>query len=97
MDGCEFNPAPYSMGAQTFTRTKSGRDMRLTTDLHLMQGLRNFYRLYIQSTIRIHGVHMDNTPFALCGSCPLQLVQCCGTIFRVLREPYETYRYRVTK
>jgi hypothetical protein len=62
MDGCEFNPAPCSMGAQTFTLTKSGRDMRLTTNLHLMQGLRNFYRLYIQSTIRIHGVQWTTLP-----------------------------------
>jgi hypothetical protein len=57
--------------------------MMLNTDLHLIQGLRNFYRVNIQSPIRLHGVHMDNTPFALCGSCPLQLVQRYGTEYSV--------------
>jgi hypothetical protein len=33
-DGCEVHPATYSMGAETFTLSKIGRDMRLTTDLH---------------------------------------------------------------
>jgi len=74
------------MGAETFTLSKTGRDMRLTTDLHLIQGLRNFYRLYIQSPIRLHGVYTDNTPFALRGSCTLQLVQCRRTEYSVCCE-----------
>jgi len=74
------------MGAETSTLSETGRDMRLTTDLHLIQGLRNFYRLYIQFPIRLRGVYMDNAPFALRDSCPLQLVQCCGTEYSVCCE-----------
>ena len=62
---------------------------KATTDLHLMQWLRNSFRLYIQSTICFHGMHMDNTPFALCGLCPLQLVQCCGTQYSVCCENHK--------